>query len=141
VKGSIFQKLRSLEFWMPTRKVSCVQRRRVILYADNITGSIERAVGETNRRRAIQQAYNKEHGITPKTIIKKLGDITEHLESEHTKAVKMNVDIDAQVFAKDPQKLIKLKEKEMSKAVKELDFETAAIIRDEILVLKEQLLK
>jgi len=114
---------------------------RVILYADNITGSIERAVGETNRRRAIQQAYNKEHGITPKTIIKKLGDITEHLESEHTKAVKMNVDIDAQVFAKDPQKLIKLKEKEMSKAVKELDFETAAIIRDEILVLKEQLLK
>lgn len=114
---------------------------RVILYADNITGSIERAVGETNRRRAIQQAYNKEHDITPKTIIKKLGDITEHLESEHTKAVKMNVDIDAQVFAKDPQKLIKLKEKEMSKAVKELDFETAAIIRDEILVLKEQLLK
>jgi excinuclease ABC subunit B len=114
---------------------------RVILYADNITGSIERAVGETNRRRAIQQVFNKEHGITPKTIIKKLGDITEHLESEHTKAVKMSIDVDAQVFAKDPQKLIKLKEKEMSKAVKELDFETAAILRDEIVMLKEQLLK
>ena len=109
---------------------------RVILYADNITGSIERAVGETNRRRAIQQAYNKEHGITPKTIIKKLGDITEHLESEHSKAVKMNVDIDAQIFMKDPQKLIKLKEKEMAQAVKELDFETAAILRDEIVLLK-----
>lgn len=112
---------------------------RVILYADKLTGSIERAVGETNRRREIQLTYNKEHCITPKTIIKKLGDITEHLESDHTKAVKMNVDIDAQVFAKDPQKLIKLKEKEISKAVKELDFETAAIIRDEIVILKQSL--
>ncbi len=112
---------------------------RVILYADKLTGSIERAVGETNRRRAIQQAHNKEHGITPKTIIKKLGDITEHLESEHTKAVKLSLGVDAQIFAKDPQKLIKLKEKEMSKAVKELDFETAAIIRDEIVILKKQI--
>jgi len=110
---------------------------RVILYADNITGSIERAVGETNRRREIQRAYNKEHNITPKTIIKKLGDITEHLESDHAKAVKMSIDVDAQVFSKDPQKLIRLKEKEMSKAVKELDFETAAILRDEIVILKQ----
>ncbi len=114
---------------------------RVILYAEKITGSIERAVGETNRRRAIQVAYNKEHGITPKTIIKQIKDITEHLETDHMKAVRMNLDIDARVFAKDPQKLLKLKEKEMSKAVKELDFETAAILRDEIVMLKEQLLK
>ena len=114
---------------------------RVILYAETITGSIERAVGETNRRRAIQVAYNKEHGITPKTIIKQIKDITEHLETDHMKAVRMNLDIDAQVFAKNPQKLIKLKEKEMSKAVKELDFETAAILRDEIVLLKEQLMK
>lgn len=109
---------------------------RVILYAENITGSIERAVSETNRRRTIQLAYNKEHGISPKTIIKQIKDITEHLETGHMKAVKTNLDIDAQVFAKNPQKLIKLKEKEMSKAVKELDFETAAILRDEILILK-----
>ncbi|MEK7568722.1 MAG: excinuclease ABC subunit UvrB [Patescibacteria group bacterium] len=114
---------------------------RVILYAETITGSIERAVGETNRRRAIQVAYNKEHNITPKTIIKQIKDITEHLETDHMKAVRMNLDIDAQVFAKNPQKLIKLKEKEMSKAVKELDFETAAILRDEIVLLKEQLIK
>lgn len=114
---------------------------RVILYADNLTSSITRAVGETNRRREIQQAYNREHGITPKTIIKKLGDITEHLESEHAKAVKKNVDVDASIFAKDPQKLIKLKEREMSKAVKELDFETAAILRDEIAILKQNLAK
>ena len=114
---------------------------RVILYAETITGSIERAVGETNRRRALQVAYNKKHGITPKTIIKKIKDITEHLETDHMKAVRTNLDIDAQVFAKNPQKLIKLKEKEMSKAVKELDFETAAILRDEIVLLKKQLQK
>ncbi len=113
----------------------------VILYADNMTGSILRALGETNRRRAIQVAHNKKHGITPKTIIKQIKDITEHLMTDHMKSVKFNLDIDAQIFAKNPQKLIKLKEKEMSKAVKELDFETAAILRDELIALKEQLLK
>ena len=113
---------------------------RVILYADKVTGSIDRAVGETNRRRAIQMLHNKEHGITPKTIIKQIKDITEHLETDHMKAVKMNLDIDSQVFGKDLDKLIKLKEKEMSKAVKELDFETAAILRDEIIALKQNVL-
>ncbi len=114
---------------------------RVILYAEVITGSIERAIGETNRRRSIQVAYNKEHGITPKTIIKQIKDITEHLETDHMKAVKMNLNIDAQIFAKNPQKLLKLKEKEMSKAVKELDFETAALLRDELALLREQLVR
>lgn len=109
---------------------------RAILYADTSTRSIERAVGETNRRRALQTAYNTKHGITPKTIFKKIADIVEHLDTEHEKAVKINLDIDEQVFVKDPQKLIKLKEKEMAQAVKELDFETAAILRDEIAHLK-----
>lgn len=112
---------------------------RVILYAENITGSIDRAVKETNRRRAIQIEYNNRHGITPKTIIKQIKDITEHLETDHMRAVKSNLDIDSQVFIKDPKKLIKLKEKEMSKAVKELDFETAAILRDELALLKGKL--
>ncbi len=113
---------------------------RVILYADKMTGSIERAISETNRRRTIQVAYNTKHGITPKTIIKQIKDITEHLMTDHMKSVKFNLDIDARIFAKNPQKLIKLKEKEMSKAVKDLDFETAAILRDEIIALKEQLI-
>lgn len=112
---------------------------RVILYADVLTGSIERAVGETNRRRSIQVEYNTKHGITPKTIIKKINDITEHLTTDHMKSVKYNLDIDAQVFAKDPHKLIKLKESEMSKAVKDLDFEIAAVIRDEIALLKQKI--
>lgn len=114
---------------------------RVILYAETITGSIERAVKETSRRREIQVAYNKEHGITPKTIIKQIKDITEHLETDHMKAVRMNLSIDSEIFIKNPQKLLKLKEKEMGKAVKELDFESAAILRDEIILLREQLLK
>jgi len=109
---------------------------RVIVYADTMTGSLERAMGETNRRRTIQIAYNTAHNITPQTIRKKIHDITEQFESDHQKAVLANIQIDEQVFSKNPQKLIRLKEKQMKKAVKELDFETAAILRDELFILK-----
>jgi excinuclease ABC subunit B len=109
---------------------------KVVLYADHMTGSMERAISETNRRRAIQVAYNEKHGITPKTIMKTIHDITEHLESAHAKAVNANLAVDGQVFGKDLTKLLKLKRKEMSEAVKELDFETAAILRDEIKTLE-----
>jgi len=105
---------------------------KVILYADKMTGSIERALGETNRRRKIQMAYNEKHGITPQTIIKHIRDITEHLESAHEKAVNVNLATDRAVFGKDMEKLLKVKRKQMAQAVKELDFETAAILRDEI---------
>ncbi|MBP7060477.1 MAG: excinuclease ABC subunit UvrB [Candidatus Moranbacteria bacterium] len=110
---------------------------RVTLYAESITDSMRRSIDETNRRRAIQVAYNTEHGLTPKTIKKNIHDITEAMESEHDKAVLANVLIDQEVFAKDPEKLIRLKEKEMQAAVKVLDFETAAILRDEIRTLEE----
>jgi excinuclease ABC subunit B len=109
---------------------------RVVLYADHLTGSMERAISETNRRRAIQVVYNEKHGITPKTIMKTIHDITEHLESAHAKAVNANLAVDGQVFGKDLAKLLKLKRKEMSEAVKVLDFETAAILRDEIKTLE-----
>jgi excinuclease ABC subunit B len=125
---------------------------RVILYADQITGSMERAIGETTRRREKQLAYNKEHGITPKTISKVIRDITEGMESDHAKAVNAELALDLALFAqiekdqkgrktkgKNPiEKLIKIKEAEMKEAVKLLDFETAAILRDEIGVLREK---
>ena len=139
---------------------------RVILYADVLTGSMEKALGETSRRRNIQLAYNKKHGITPKTISKKIKDITEELESEHGKAVNAELSLDLEIFAKAKknamkeaqkgkklnlsdqefnnlvyERIIKLKEQEMNKAVKELDFETAAILRDEIGVLRLHLEK
>lgn len=123
---------------------------RVVLYADEMTGSMERAIGETNRRREIQLAYNKKHNITPKTISKVIKDITEGMETEHSKAVNAELALDLELFAqiekdqkgrktrgKNPiEKLIKLKEAEMKEAVKLLDFETAAILRDEIQVLR-----
>jgi len=105
---------------------------RVILYADTVTGSMERAMNETSRRRALQMAHNIKHGITPKTIIKKIQDITEHMKSEHDKTVSTLLELDKKMFQKDPGKLIKQKEKQMEGAVKMLDFETAAILRDEI---------
>jgi excinuclease ABC subunit B len=112
---------------------------RVILYADVMTGSLERAINETNRRRALQEAYNKEHGITPKTIKKHIHDITEELKTNHSKAVNEELKVDQKLFAKNPDKLIKLKEKQMKEAVKILDFETAAILRDELEVLRDRL--
>ncbi|MDP3996791.1 MAG: excinuclease ABC subunit UvrB [bacterium] len=109
---------------------------KVILYADVVTGSMSRAIGETERRRKIQIDYNKKHGITPKTIVKSIRDITERLGTEHSKAVNRLLAVDRTLYEKNPSKLIKQKEKQMNAAVKILDFETAAILRDEILKLQ-----
>lgn len=105
---------------------------RVVLYADKMTGSMEKAISETNRRREIQLVYNKEHNITPKTIKKSIKDITDQLRTEHQKTVGTLLEVDRELYKKNPKKLIKEKRKQMEKAVKILDFETAAIIRDEI---------
>jgi len=113
---------------------------KVILYADNMTGSMQRAIDETERRRNIQLEYNKKNNITPKTIIKKIQDITDQMRTEHQKTVGELVKIDKNILAKDPKKLAKLisqKEKQMQASVKILDFETAAILRDEILELQK----
>ncbi len=112
---------------------------RVILYADNLTGSMDNAIRETDRRRKIQVAYNKEHGITPTTILKAIHDITDQLRSEHDKAVYEMVRIDEKMAESDPKKLLRMKEEAMAEAVKALDFETAALIRDEMFKLQEKM--
>jgi excinuclease ABC subunit B len=111
---------------------------RVILYADHMTGSMERAIGETKRRRDKQIAHNTKHGITPMTIKKTIQDITANMESSHDKAVSANLLLDEELFANNPKELIKIKEDQMKDAVADLDFETAAILRDEIQALKEK---
>lgn len=111
---------------------------RVILYADVMNDALNYAIAETERRRKIQTDYNTKHGITPKTILKQIHDITDQLKSEHNKAVDELVRIDTELMKNNPKKFIQEKEKEMEKAVQALDFETAAIIRDEILAFKKQ---
>jgi len=112
---------------------------RVVLYADIMTGSMKSAIAETDRRRAVQTAYNTDHGITPMTIKKSIHDITDHLQSEHQAAVSELVRIDESMAKDDPEKLLKQKEKQMAVAVKSLDFETAALIRDELFELEKKL--
>jgi len=114
---------------------------KVVLYADNITGSIKRAINETNRRRAIQISYNEKHHITPKTIIKHIHDIMEELKSPHSKAVTELLRIDKELVLKNPKKIIREKEIQLNAAVKILDFETAAILRDELIEIKRQISK
>ncbi|QQR65243.1 excinuclease ABC subunit UvrB [Candidatus Kaiserbacteria bacterium] len=109
---------------------------RVLLYADEMTPALTYAISETNRRREIQLAYNKKHNITPVTIAKEIKDITAEMRSEHSKAVSTLLTIDTELYLKNPKAVIKEKQAQMAEAVKELDFETAAILRDEILSLE-----
>jgi excinuclease ABC subunit B len=109
---------------------------RVILYADKMTGSIERALKETNRRREIQLRYNSEHNITPKTIIKSIKDITERMDSKRERISEQLLREDLKAL-KDKSKVLREKKRQMKDAVKVLDFETAAILRDEIALLEK----
>lgn len=110
---------------------------RVLLYADVMTGSLTRAISETNRRRVLQLAYNKKHKITPKTVHKEIRDIAESMRSEHDNVVGNILLVDKSIYKKRPKQFIKEKREQMAKAVEQLDFETAAIIRDEIRILEE----
>lgn len=110
----------------------------VTLYADEETAAMKYAITETKRRRDLQMAYNKEHGITPQSVKRAIKDITEQLKSDHEEAVDTLLAVDSERYKVNPKKVIKEKEKQMEEAVKILDFETAAILRDEIKALQEQ---
>ena len=115
-------------------------RGRVIMYADSMTDSMKRAIDETARRRAIQQAYNDAHGITPQTIQKKVRDLI---------AISREIAREEVRFAKDPEsmdagelrKLIADVEKKMKRAAMDLNFEAAADLRDQMIELKKHLLE
>jgi len=107
---------------------------KVILYADNKTDSITKAVNETNRRRSIQEEYNKTHNITPKTIIKDIGEalvVETAVENE-----KIDVGTYADMSTLERKELIKKLEEEMKEAASKLDFEQALSLRDVIFELK-----
>lgn len=115
---------------------------QVLLYADNETGSMERAIKETERRRAKQLAYNKEHGITPKTIIKAQEDLRAMLGLEVTeKDVKEILKLELSADTHDLETVKKKKEAEMKEAAKNLEFELAAILRDEVMQLEKEMRK
>ena len=97
---------------------------------------MERAISETNRRRTIQLTYNHEHGITPMTIKKEIRDIADSMRSEHQKTVDTLLTLDERLYQEDPKAFMLEKRQQMADAVEQLDFETAAIIRDEILRLE-----
>ena len=110
---------------------------RVLLYADTVTGSLNSAITVTNRRRELQIAYNEKHGITPTTIIKNITDITAEMEQKRKKTVSSLMVFDMEQYKKAPKKTIRDKERKMADAVAALDFETAAILRDEIRYLEK----
>ncbi|WP_447764243.1 excinuclease ABC subunit UvrB [Sphingopyxis panaciterrae] len=105
---------------------------RVILYADRITGSMERAMRETDRRREKQNAYNEEHGITPTTIKRNIGDIIAHVASKDQVTIDIGEDKPAHMVGHNLRAYIQDLEKKMRDAAADLEFEEAGRLRDEI---------
>lgn len=112
---------------------------KVILYADRVTGSIQHAVEETQRRRAIQIAYNQEHGITPTTVRKAVNDILDTLGYQAETSRVARRDQHAEMELEELRELLSQMEQAMLEAARNLEFETAAALRDEMLSVKKQL--
>ncbi|MGN6278181.1 MAG: excinuclease ABC subunit UvrB [Sphingomonas sp.] len=110
---------------------------RVILYADRMTGSMERALNETSRRREKQEAYNAEHGITPETVRKQIGDIIAHVASKDQVTVPI-ADDKPHMVGHNLRAYIEDLEKKMRKAAADLEFEEAGRLRDEIRSLEAE---
>ncbi len=112
----------------------------VILYADNITESMRKAIEETNRRRKIQEEYNRKHGIIPKTVKKGLEDaLAQFYEADYVDLEELALEGFEDV--EELKRAIKKTEKEMREAAKRLEFEKAAALRDRLFALRQQLLK
>ena len=120
---------------------------RAILYADKMTEAMENAIGETNRRRQIQEAHNREHGIEPRSIVKSIRDLTDRMKVMAEDQAEYSVDGggEAGVFnlaALSPDELVKqiaALEEEMQEAAQKLEFERAASLRDQVIELRQAL--
>ena len=114
---------------------------RVIMYADRMSDAMQEAISETQERRAIQMAYNKEHGITPKSIVKAVEDILEREREEAAQDERQDIEIRKAGYnlldSSQRKKYIKELEAEMLQAAKDLEFERAAVLRDEIKNIRE----
>jgi excinuclease ABC subunit B len=111
----------------------------VILYANQMTDSMKRAIEETNRRRKIQEEYNTEHGIVPTSIVKQVRDLTDRVRSMVEEDQKADVGDQitlADMSREDMHRMIKELEKEMKSAAQALEFEKAAVLRDQIMELR-----
>ena len=109
---------------------------KVIMYGDKITDSMQKAIDETNRRREIQMAFNREHGIVPKTILKPVHEVMHSKETQEMSAAYLKKK--NKLGKKDKAKLLENLEKEMKQAAKELDFERAAQLRDMLIELRAE---
>ena len=110
----------------------------VIMYADTVTDSMQKAIEETARRRELQEAYNREHGITPKTIEKSVRDLISITQEAAKTEEKLEKDPES-MSREELEKLIKKIEKQMKTAAAELNFEAAAELRDQMIQLKQSL--
>ncbi|MBQ5999769.1 MAG: excinuclease ABC subunit B [Treponema sp.] len=115
---------------------------KVVMYADHMSEAMKEAIDETKHRRAVQEAYNKEHGITPQTIKKEIQDILEHQKEEAEETARVTVETlkkTANLFDKKQRtKLIKALQQEMSDCAERLEYEQAAAIRDQIREIEAQ---
>ena len=113
---------------------------KVIMYADSVTGSMRRAIGETNRRRKVQEEYNEAHGIIPRSVEKKVGDLIE-IALPGGKDEKQKKQPEKKLSKRDREAMIEKLTVEMKDAARRLDFELAAYLRDKIRALREDTVK
>jgi len=114
---------------------------RVILYADNITDSIKKAISETDRRREVQVKYNKDNNITPKTIKKNITNILDQFNLNKSREKKQLVKLDLLGDGRSTKEILREKKKQMAEAAERLEFELAALLRDEVKELEKEIKK